>query len=252
MVKSSDRRREFQGDILQLTIEAFEALTPPDRALIDRVVKKGQREVAARRDIVREGDKPRAVSLLLEGWACRYKQFPDGRRQIIGFHIPGDICDSNIFVLDEMDHSMGAVTRLRYAEIGFDDFEVMVGQSPRIARALWWNDQVNAAIAREWIANVGQRNAYERIAHLICEMYVRLDAVGRTDDGHCEWPLTQSDLASATGLTAVHVNRTLQELRRDGLVELRGRQLGIPDFAALKKAGGFTANYLHLDGTQRS
>lgn len=216
--------------------------------MIERAAQKGIRDAAPRRDVLREGDKPRGVNLLIEGWACRYKQLPDGRRQILGFHIPGDLCGCNVFVPDEMDHSFAAVTRLRYAEIETVELQAMVRQSPRIARALWWNGLVDAAVAREWVANVGQRSAYERIAHLICEMFVRLQAVGRVEHHHCQWPLTQADLAAATGLTAVHVNRTLQELRRDGLIELQGRRLFIPDLAALKRVCAFNANYLHMDG----
>jgi CRP-like cAMP-binding protein len=216
--------------------------------LIERAAQGAIREVAPRRDLIREGDKPRGVNLLIDGWACRYKQLPDGRRQIVGFHIPGDLCDSNIFVLGEMDHSLAAVTRLRVAEIDAAEFHEIVRQSSRIARALWWNELVNAAVAREWVANVGQRSAYERIAHLVCEMFVRLRAVGRVADDRCEWPLTQADLAAATGLTAVHVNRTLQELRRKGLLEMQGRQVAIPDLAALQRVASFNPNYLHMNG----
>lgn len=235
------------GGALQIFLDTFARLSQQDRALIDRLARKTVREIAPRRDLIREGEKPRAVNLMLEGWACRYKQLPDGRRQILSFFIPGDFCDANIFVLGEMDHSICAVTRLRYAEIGPTDFEELMLQSPRIAQALWWNELVNAAMAREWTTNVGQRTAYERIAHLFCEMYLRLQCVGLTDNGGCDWPLTQTDLADATGLTAVHVNRTLQELRRDGLIELHNRRLSIADLDRLKAVSLFNPNYLHLD-----
>lgn len=185
------------------------------------------------------------MHLVLDGWACRYKQMPDGRRQVLSFFVPGDLCDSNVFLLDEIDHSIGAITRLRYAEIGPEDFDTMVSSSPALRRAFWWNELVAAAIAREWIVNVGQRTALERIAHLLCELFVRLRDAGLTDGDGCDFPLTQADLAEATGLTSVHVNRTIQELRRDGLIILQGRRLTIPDLGALKRAGLFNGNYLH-------
>jgi CRP-like cAMP-binding protein len=235
------------GSALQLRLEAFVRLSEQDRTLIDQLCRRNVREVGPRRDIVREGDRPRAVNLMLDGWACRYKQLPDGRRQIVSFFVPGDLCDSNIFILREMDHSIASITRLRYAEISPAGFEELTLRSPRITQALWWNELVGAAIAREWTTNVGQRTAFERIAHLLCEMHLRLRVVGLTENGSCAWPLTQTDLADATGLTAVHVNRTLQELRRRELVELQGRRLTIPDLEALQHVAMFNPNYLHLE-----
>lgn len=232
---------------LQLHLEAFTKLSQQDRALIDRLTRKNVRELGPRRDIVREGEKPRAVNVVLEGWACRYKQLPDGRRQVVSFFTPGDLCDTNVFILKEMDHSIGTITRVRYAEIMPADFEVLMGHSPRITQALWWNELVNAAVSREWTTNVGQRTAFERLAHVFCEMFLRLRCVGLTEDGSCPWPLTQTDLADATGLTSVHVNRTLQELRRQELVELHGKRLRIRDLEALKQVAMFNPNYLHLD-----
>lgn len=231
---------------LELNLEAFAKLSQQDRELIDRLSGKTVREVPARRDLIREGEKPRAVNLILEGWACRYKQLPDGRRQIVHFFIPGDLCDANVFILKEMDHSIGAITRVRFAEIGPADFEEKMAQSPRITRALWYNELVNASVAREWVANVGQRTAYEGLAHIFCEMFLRLQSVGLTDGDSCDWPLTQTDLADAGGLTAVHVNRTLQELRRAGLIELSGKRLTIIDLRPLMRVSMFNPNYLHL------
>lgn len=205
------------------------------------------REVGARRDLVREGEKPRAVNVVLDGWACRYKQLPDGRRQVVSFFLPGDLCDANVFILREMDHSIGAITKVRYAEIMPADFEDLMTQSPRITQALWWHELVTAAVQREWTTNVGQRSAYERIAHLLCELFIRLRQVQLTEGESCDFPLTQTDIADATGLTSVHVNRTLQELRREGLIGLAGKRLTIPDLRALMNVSMFNANYLHLD-----
>lgn len=232
---------------LILRLNSYAKLSQADRALVDRVAGRTTRDVQPRRDVVREGDKPRAVHLVLEGWACRYKQLPDGRRQVVSFFIPGDLCDTNVFILREMDHSVAAVSRLRVAEIAPTDFESMIQESARIAQALWWNELVNAATSREWTTNIGQRTAYERLSHLLLEMFTRQEAVGLTRDHSCPFPLTQVDLADACGLTAVHVNRTLQELRRDKLIELHGRMLTLLDRRALTEVAMFNPNYLHLE-----
>lgn len=231
---------------LALRLDAYTRLSRDDRAAIERV-SRTIREVSPRRDLIREGDKPRYVHLVIEGWAHRYKTLPDGRRQIVGFFIPGDFCDLNVYILRHMDHSIGAITKLRVADIGREDMDALTVSYPRITQALWWAELVNSSIQREWTLNVGQRSAYERIAHLLVELFLRLESVGLTQGSSCEFPLTQNDLADATGLTAVHVNRTLQELRRAGLIVLQGRTLTIPDMDRLKNAALFNSNYLHLD-----
>ncbi len=235
------------GEALHLHLEAFTRLSQADRSLINGMLRKRVREVAARRDMVREGDRPHAVNVILDGWACRYKQLPDGRRQVVSFFIPGDLCDANVFILKQMDHSIGAITKVRYAEIMPDDFADLMAASPRITQALWWHELVTASVQREWTTNVGQRSAYERIAHLLVELFLRLRQVRLTEGESCPFPLTQSDLADATGLTPVHVNRMLQELRGQGLIELAGKRLVIPDLRALMAASMFNPNYLHLN-----
>jgi CRP-like cAMP-binding protein len=235
------------GQPLQLHLEAYARLSRHERGLLEALAAKNVRELRARRDLIREGDKPHAVNLVLEGWGCRYKQLPDGRRQVVSFFIPGDLCDANVFILQEMDHSIGAITALKYAAIAPADFEALMAESPRITQALWWHELVIASIQREWTTNVGQRSAYERIAHLLCELFLRLRAVGQTDGDSCEFPLTQTDLADATGLTSVHVNRTVQELRKAKLIVLDKRSLAIPDLEALMQVCYFNPNYLHLN-----
>ena len=246
-LRSDDRKSARLVSPLALRLEAYTKLSKQDRESIDRISRKGVRELGARRDLIREGDKPKSVFLILEGWACRYKQLPDGRRQIVALFIPGDICDLNVYILKEMDHSIGAITALKVAEIPGDDFEQLMQDNPRVMQALFWNELVSASVQREWTLNVGQRTAYERLSHLFVELFLRLRTVGMTNGDSCDFPLTQVDVADASGLTAVHVNRTLQELRREGLIELKGRTLTIPDLDALKNAAMFNDNYLHLD-----
>ena len=237
---------QFTGSAVASKLEAFTRLSKDDRAAIAEV-SRNTRIVEARRDIVSEGDKPHFVHLVLDGWACRYKQLPDGKRQIVSLFVPGDFCDLNVYILKAMDHSIQAVTRLKVAMITPEEMNELTSNRPRITQALWWHELVTTAIQREWTLNIGQRTAYERIAHLLIELYLRLETVGKAVDGRCDFPLTQNDLADATGLTAVHVNRTLQELRKNKLIELERRQLHILDLDQLMDVAMFNANYLHLD-----
>jgi CRP-like cAMP-binding protein len=234
------------GPAVASRLEAFTRLSSDDRAALAQL-SRNNRYVDARRDLIGEGDKPRFVHLVMDGWACRYKQLPDGKRQIVSIFVPGDFCDVNVYILRSMDHSIGAITRLKVAMITPEEMSALTAERPRITQALWWHELVTAAVQREWTLNLGQRTAYERIGHLLVELYLRLEAVGRAHHGRCDFPLTQNDLADATGLTPVHVNRMLQELRRDGLIELERKQLHIVDLERLMGVSMFNPNYLHLD-----
>jgi CRP-like cAMP-binding protein len=228
-------------------LEQFVRLSATDRAILARAASERVRNFPARVDIVREGDRPKDVHLILSGWACRYKQLEDGRRQIVSLFLPGDICDLNVFILREMDHSIGTITAVKIADLSREFFDEIGTTYPRITVALWWETLVNASIQREWTMNLGQRTALERIAHLLCELVFRLRLVGLADDDRFEFPLTQADLAEATGLSKVHVNRTLQELRADSLIVLKGKMLIVPDLARLMDTGLFNPHYLHME-----
>ena len=227
-------------------LERYVRFSHEEKATLIRIGSERIKRFEAREDVLHEGDKPEAVNLIQQGWACRYKTLEDGRRQIIAFFLPGDLCDLNVFVLDEMDHSIGTITALQLAEIPRRSFEEIMSLHPRIAQALWWESLVAAAIQREWTVNLGQRDAFERTAHLMCELFLRLEAAGLTEGNTCEFPLTQVELGDATGLSSVHVNRTLQELRAADLIVLKDRSLTILDVAALHRAAMFNPNYLHL------
>lgn len=228
-------------------LEQLVRLSSADREILDRATSERVREFGPRVDITREGDRPRDVHLVLSGWACRYKQLEDGRRQIVSFFLPGDMCDINVFILKEMDHSIGSITAVTIADLSREFFDEIVAGYARIATAFRWESLVNAAIQREWILNLGQRTASERMAHLLCEIFFRLRLAGLTRQDVCDFPLTQADLADATGLSKVHVNRTLQELRSANLIVLRGKTLVVRDLEGLMQAGLFNANYLHID-----
>lgn len=228
-------------------LEQFTRLSSRDKLVLDQVSTEGLRQLGAREDIIREGERPQVVNLILSGWACRYKYLEDGRRQIIAFFLPGDLCDNHVFVLREMDHSIGTLTPVTVAQIPRPRIEEVSLHHPRITQALWWESLVNMAIQREWTVSLGQRNATERLAHLLCELFLRGRSVGLVEGNSCELPLKQAELADALGLSTVHVNRTLQDLRTAGLIALKGKMLTIPDLNALQTAAQFNANYLHLN-----
>jgi len=234
-------------DPLTRKLEQFVRLSVTDRHVLGLAASHRIRKFAARTDIIREGEQPRDVHFILSGWACRYKQLEDGRRQVVALFLPGDICDLNVFILQQMDHSIGTITAVTIADLSREFLEQIRTGYPRVATALWWETLVSVSIQREWTLNLGQRTASERVAHLLCELFFRLRVAGLTQDANCDFPLTQADLADATGLSKVHVNRTLQELRADKLIVLRERTLSILDFERLASVGLFNAHYLHLE-----
>ncbi len=221
-------------------------LSEDDRQALESLAQH-PKTFAAHTDIISEGDPTGGVYLILTGWACRYKVLPDGQRQIMAYFIPGDLCDQRIFILKRMDHSIGTVTPATVAVIPAETIISLTDQHPRIARGLWWSTLVDEAITREWVINLGQRNALERVAHLICEMFVRLRAVGLTDGLSFDFPTTQTELADTVGLTLVHTNRMLQELRAEGLISLKGRKMSMLDLDRLANLSMFNQNYLHLE-----
>ncbi|WP_342166784.1 Crp/Fnr family transcriptional regulator [Methylobacterium sp. SD21] len=204
------------------------------------------RSIAARADIIDEGDDPHAVNVILEGWACRARQLADGRRQIVSLLLPGDSCNPHIFLLDRMDHAISAVTPVVYASIPGAALESLTARSPNLDRAFQREALATAAIQREWTVSLGCRSGIERLAHLFCEMRARLAAVGLATRTTCPLPLTQHDLAHSLGQTSVHINRTLQELRAQGLITLRSRRLTIHDPLRLAELAHFDPAYLHF------
>jgi CRP-like cAMP-binding protein len=195
--------------------------------------------------IMRDGDKSSHCCLLLEGFLARHKIAGD-RSQILSFHVPGDIPDLQTLHLPIMDHDLTSVGRATAAFISHDWFSRTLDRSPSLAHVFWREILIDAAIYREWIANVGARDAIARIAHLICEIEARLAAVGLVSGNTFNLPLTQRNLADACGLSNVHVNRTLQELRTRGLIVWDGRTVTILKRKDLEFVGDFQRNYLHL------
>ena len=204
------------------------------------------RATAAKSDIISEGDRPEYLHLIVQGWAARYKSLPNGLRQITAFLIPGDFCDLHGKVLKRMDHSIVALTRCKVAWVASDRFDRLTIEHADLTRALWWATLLDEAILRNWIVNNSRRDAYQRIGHLLCELHARVQMIGFVDNDRLDLPLTQNELADATGLTSVHVNRTLQRLRSNDLIELSGRVLTIRNIDELKRVAGFDGSYLHI------
>jgi CRP-like cAMP-binding protein len=203
------------------------------------------RVLPARYDLIREGDKPGPVFIVLEGWACRYKLLPEGGRQIMAFLMPGDFCDMHIAVLDEMDHNIATITKARVASVPRAQMENLIEATAAITHAFWRAQLVDEATLRAWIVSMGRRGSVERVAHLMCELYIRAHNIGLAHGDRLALPLTQVVLADALGLTPVHINRVLRKLRTEGVMELGRGVLDITDPNKLARIAGFQDNYLH-------
>jgi CRP-like cAMP-binding protein len=200
---------------------------------------------------IREADAPVQCAVLISGFAFRQKLAGDGSRQIVALHIPGDALDFQNLFLDVSDHSIQMLTRSEVAFVAIRDLQVLARQRPAIGHAILVKILVEASIFREWVLNVGRRDARTRVVHLLCELGVRLDAEGLAKDYSYDLPMTQEQLADAVGLTPVHVNRTLKLLEAEGLIVRSKRSVSFPDWKRLRAAGDFNQRYLHLE-PQRS
>jgi CRP-like cAMP-binding protein len=197
-------------------------------------------------DLIRTGDHPTESILVLQGLVCRYKIVAAGQRQILSLHLPGDMPDLHGLHLTHMDHSIGTMVPSTVAYIPHPALQQMIDESAPLANVLWRATLVDASIFREWMANIGTRSAIQRVSHLFCEIYVRMRTLGLADAKGFRLPLTQAAMGDALGVSTVHVNRTLQQMRRDGLIESHGKFHGISDWEGLKRTGDFDPYYLHL------
>ncbi len=218
-------------------------MTSPLVTKLSRYIELDEKEIAAleqvsrkplllkaHADLILEGTNPENVFLLLEGWGFRYSLLRNGNRQIFGYLLPGDLCDVHVFMLDRMDHSIGLLSDAAFVKIPANEMLDLIGRFPRIERALWIATLVAEATLRQWVVNIGQRNAYERTGHLFCELWSRMRSVGLVDESdEFGLPLTQTELGDTLGMTSVHVNRILQRLREQKLIRLgKGRLMLLP------------------------
>jgi CRP-like cAMP-binding protein len=230
-------------------LESIFVLTDDERQALETLPMQVV-AIKENQDLVRAGDRPSRSCLVLSGFACTYKMTVQGKRQIVSFNLPGDIPDLQSLHLRALDNGISTISPCRVGFIRHEALRDICDRYPRIASAFWRETLIDASIFREWVLNVGQREAYTRMAHVLCELLTRLRAVGLTQDHSCNLPITQSEFADALGVTTVHVNRVLQQMRADGLIELKGDRLNIPDWEKLKQVGEFDPTYLHLEDYQ--
>ncbi|MDT9599295.1 Crp/Fnr family transcriptional regulator [Sphingosinicella rhizophila] len=204
------------------------------------------KQIAPHKMIVREGDRPTHCCLLVSGFSIRQKIVARGGRQIVNVNIPGDMVDLQNSLLKVADHDVETLTEVSAAFIPREAIEDLAFARPRVGKALWLETLVDGSITREWAANIGRRNAKTRVAHLLCEFAMRLDSAGLGEQCNYELPMTQEQIADATGLTSVHVNRTLRALDADGLTQRHKRSVVITDWKRMAKIADFHPNYLHL------
>jgi CRP-like cAMP-binding protein len=232
-------------NLLIRKLETHSNLSEEDRDAIRELPHK-MRTLEASRYIVREGDEPVRCSVLVDGFAFRQKLTGDGSRQIIAIHIPGEALDFQNLFLDVSDHNVQMLTRGEVADVPVAAFQDIAESRPAVGRAIMMATLIDAAIFREWVLNIGRRDSRSRIAHLLCEFAVRLEAQGLATDHFYELPMTQEQLADATGLTAVHVNRVLKSLQADGLIERNRRSVSFPNWKQMRDVADFNQRYLHL------
>jgi len=225
-------------------LKSFGVLEQADVAALATATGSG-RLIGAKVDLIREGDRPGPVFVILEGWAFRYKILPNGARQIMAFLMPGDCCDLHVGLLAEMDHSIRTITQAEIATIERDQMDALMDRHPKIARAMYISQLVDEGIMRAWITSMGRRTSTERAAHLICELYLRARNIGLTSSPELSLPLSQLLLADALGMTPVHLNRVLKELKVQGAMTLQRGTLAVTNPGKLISIAGFDENYLH-------
>ncbi len=201
--------------------------------------------VDARRDLIREGDKPGPFLVVLDGWACRYKILPNGARQNLAFLMPGDCCDLHVDLLAEMDHGIQTITKCLVAKIERQTIDTILDQHPTIMKALYISQLIDEGTMRAWITSIGRRSSIERVAHLMCELYLRARSIGLGGDQKLVLPLSQIILADALGMPPVHINRVLKQLRIAGAMSITRGSLVIISPQILVQIAGFDENYLH-------
>ncbi len=230
-------------------LESIFTLTDDERQALEHLPMQIT-AIRADQDIVREGDQPSRCCLILSGFACTYKVTAQGKRQIVSFNIPGDVPDLQSLHLKVLDNSVSTMSPCNVGFIAHEVLRDLCARYPRITAPFWRETLIDASIFREWVMNVGQREGSTRMAHVLCEVLVRLRAVGLVEDHVCDLPITQAEFADALGFTTVHVNRILQQMRTDGLIELKGERFFVPDWEKLKQVGEFDSTYLHLEDEQ--
>jgi CRP-like cAMP-binding protein len=241
---------EGDGHLLVRRLTSVAALSEAEKEAVCRLPVE-RRLVPARTDIVKEGERPTHCCLVLKGFAFRYKLTRSGGRQILQIHVPGDMPDLQSLDLPVLDHNLAALTPTLTGEVAHDHIHELSRQFPRLASVFWRLNLIDASVMRERVVTLGQRPALSRLAHFLCEMFVRLRSVGLTEGHAMRLPITQPELADALGLSYVHVNRMMQELRGKGLIETGRDTVMLPNWSDLANLAEFDDAYLHLTPWER-
>lgn len=232
-------------DPLIAKLERLGPLTEEEKTALQALPSR-LREFGRHETIVAAGESPTESVVLLSGMALRARFLDGGRRQIVSLQVPGDFVDLHAFVLHPLDHSVIAAAPAWVGLVPHEKINMILQEYPRLTKRLMWDMALDGAIAREWMTVMGKRSAYQQLAHLFCELYFRINQARLANQQSFELPLSQTDLADMCGLSAVHVNRSLQALRADGLIVLKQNCLTIPDLSQLIAAANFNQAYLHL------
>ena len=248
--EAAQAQRDGLLDGLMLKLRARDVLSGGEEEILRESVS-GVKEAPEDKLLVKAGATLSESTLLVDGFVCRYKDLADGQRQIMEVHVPGDFIDLHAFLLNRLEHNLGSLTPVRLATVPHDKLRQITERHPHLARMLWFSTLLDAAIHRERILSVGRRSALARIAHLLCELNLRLEVVGLASGGRYPLPLTQADIADATGLTGVHVNRMLKQLRDEELLTFRGGEVVIHEWDRLQRLAEFNSGYLYLERRPR-
>jgi CRP-like cAMP-binding protein len=240
------------GDVITAALikrlRISEAISDEDIEII-RTLPVVVKDYTAERPVVRDGQRATDCCLIIEGFCIRSKTLSDGKRQILSLHIPGEIPDLMSLFLHVMDHDLSTLTACRLGLIRHEALRDLHRRSPNVAEMFWRDTLIDAAMFREWIVNVGQRPAPARLAHVMMELRERLRVIGRVDGSNFEMPLTQEEIGDALGITSVHVNRVIRQLREEGIVELHRGRATVLDEDKFRELADFDSRYLHQSPT---
>lgn len=232
-------------NVLIRKLESLGFLSPPDRAALAELPVR-VRTFAADQEITRQGDTPTECCLVVAGFLCRYIVTSHGKRQILSFHSNGDLPDLQSLNLGVMDYTLATLAPSTLAFVQHETLHSLIAHHPQIRALLWRDTLIDAAIFRQWMVSMGRRSSESHLAHLVCELLIRMGAVGLVEDRACRLPITQSQLGDALGISTVHVNRVLQDLRRKNLLTLQGGVLTVLDWEGLTALGEFDPTYLSI------
>ncbi|XKH59499.1 Crp/Fnr family transcriptional regulator [Halomonas sediminis] len=215
------------------------------KVLEDAVVK--EKFFARGEDIIRQGESPKYVYLVMEGWVSRFRNNHAGKKQVLNYQLPGDFCNLHTTLANKIDHTISALVPSKIGFIPHHEIYNIYENHPHLAQSLNWTSLIDVSILQEWLVNLGLRSSEQRLAHLLCELLIRARAAGLTEDHLFELPLTQAQLGEAIGITQVHTNRVMQRLLKEGLITFKCKKFHIIDWKGMKECADFDGLYLHLE-----